>query len=52
MKIRVFTCADNTNYLNPEYIAKVALRILSEGDNGYHTITRKQFYTKDNKAFR
>ena len=52
MKIKVFTCADNTNYLNPEYIAGVALKVLSEGDTGYHTITRKQFYTADGKVFR
>ena len=52
VRIRVFTCADNTNYLNPEYIAKVALRVLSEGKDGYHTITRKQFYTADGKVFR
>ena len=52
MKIRVFTCADNTNYLNPEYIAKVALTVLSEEDGGYHTVNRKQFYTADGKVFR
>ncbi|MBR6676058.1 MAG: TIGR03960 family B12-binding radical SAM protein [Clostridia bacterium] len=52
MKIRVFTCADNTNYLNPEYIAKVALRVLDEGDSGYHTIMRKQFYKANGEVFR
>lgn len=52
MKIRVFTCADNTNYLNPEYIAKVALRVLSENDGGYHTVTRKQFYKANGEVFR
>ncbi len=52
MKIRVFTCADNTNYLNPEYIAKVALTVLSEGEDGYHVITRKQFYKKNGEIFR
>ena len=52
MKIKVFTCADNTNYLNPEYVAKVALRVLDEGETGYHTVTRKQFYTADGKVFR
>jgi len=52
MRIRVFTCADNTNYLNPEYIAKVALSVLDESDGGYHTVTRKQFYKKDGTVFR
>ncbi|MBQ2729745.1 MAG: TIGR03960 family B12-binding radical SAM protein [Clostridia bacterium] len=52
MRIKVFTCADNTNYLNPEYIAGVALKVLCEGDSGYHTINRKQFYKADGKVFR
>ncbi len=50
MKIKVFTCADNTNYLNPEYIAKVAENIIGS-EEGYHTVCRKQFYTADGKIF-
>ncbi len=52
MKMRVFTCADNTNYLNPEYVAKVALRVLSEENGGYHTVMRKQFYKQNGEVFR
>ncbi len=52
MIIRVKTCADNTNYLNPEYIAGVALRVLDEGEDGYHVTVRKQFYKANGEIFR
>ncbi len=52
LRIKVYTCADNTNYLNPEYIARVAKKILDPENEGYHTVLRKQFYKANGEIFR
>lgn len=52
VRVRVTTCADNTNYLNPEYVAKVAAEIADPDGVGYHTVTRQHFLFEDGRYFR
>lgn len=48
--IKAVTCADNTNYLNPAYIAKAAMK--ATGDKGYFTVVRKKLFDEKMKEFR
>lgn len=52
VRVSVITCADNTNYLNPEYVAKIAADIADPEHKGYHTITRQHFLFEDGRYFR
>lgn len=48
--INAVTCADNTNFLNPSYVAKAAMKVLD--NKGYFTVVRKQLLGEDCKIFR
>ncbi len=52
VRVSVTTCADNTNYLNPEYVAKVAADVIDPDGAGYHTVTRQHFLFDDGRYFR
>ena len=52
IRIVTETCSDNTNYLNPEYVAKAAAFAADPEGKGYHTITRKYFMLEDGTVFR
>ena len=49
--IRAVTCADNTNFLNPTYVAKAAQSVIG-GKDSYYTILRKKLMAADGSEFR
>ena len=52
VRITVVTRADNTNYLNPEYVAQAAAAVADPENRGYHTIMRQFFMFEDGSIFR
>lgn len=52
VRITVVTRADNTDYLNPEYVARAAASVVDPEGKGYHTIMRKCFMFEDGRIFR
>ncbi len=50
--VHAVTCADNENYLNPEYVASVIADKIDPMKKGWHVITRRKFMFDDMSEFR
>ena len=50
--ITAVTCSDNTNFLNPTYVAKAAQKCVGERENAYFEIVRKKMMFDDMTDFR